>query len=103
MVGNYCAVHGEGHAGEEESQWARILSTGDPVAGMVLFVVQKACTAFHEFEPGWQAGALDPSQLGYFRCRLAARIEPVLAVARANGLDKLAGVPRLVEIQDDDR
>jgi hypothetical protein len=67
---------------------------------MVLLLVQKACTAFHEFEPAWHAGALDPGQLDYFRGRLAARIGVVLAVARANGLDGLNGIEGLAHIRE---
>ncbi|MHC4440528.1 MAG: hypothetical protein ACYS3S_24535, partial [Planctomycetota bacterium] len=46
------------HWREEEFQWARILSQGNPAKGMVLLYIQKACTAFHEFEPVWKAGAV---------------------------------------------
>ena len=51
------------HWREEEFQWARILAQGDSARGMVLLYLQKACTAFHEFEPAFQAGALDNSRL----------------------------------------
>ena len=39
------------HWREEEFQWERILSEGNPEKGMELLYIQKACTAFHEFEP----------------------------------------------------
>ena len=44
------------HWRNEEFQWARILAQGHPARGMVLLYLQKACTAFHEFEPTFKAG-----------------------------------------------
>jgi 2-iminoacetate synthase ThiH len=86
------------HWRNEEFQWARILSSGEPARGMVLLYIQKACTAFHEFEPAWKQGALKPEQLDFFRRRLAKRIGHVLTTMKNNGLDTIDGVAELAEI-----
>jgi hypothetical protein len=83
------------HGRAEEAQWVRLVSSGDPVKGMVLVFVQKLCTAFHEFDPAWRAGALNEQQLPFFRARLAGRIIKVLEVMRANRLETLAGFTEL--------
>jgi 2-iminoacetate synthase ThiH len=88
----------DAHWREEEFQWARILSEGRPAKGMVLLYIQKACTAFHEFEPAFQAGALKPGQVEFFRRRLAKRIEHVLVTMKNNGLDTINGAAELAEL-----
>jgi hypothetical protein len=62
---------------------------------MILLYVQKACTAFHEFEPAFKAGAIKPGQVEFFRRRLAARVKRVLATMQNNGLDKINGAAEL--------
>jgi hypothetical protein len=83
------------HWRAEEFQWARILSEGNPAKGMVLLYIQKACTAFHEFEPAWKAGAIKPGQVEFFRRRLAARVKHVLVTMQNNALDKINGAVEL--------
>jgi hypothetical protein len=79
------------HWRNEEFQWARILSEGHAAKGMVLLYIQKACTAFHEFEPAFKAGAIKPGQFDFFRQRLATRIKHVLVTMQNNGLDTIKG------------
>jgi hypothetical protein len=86
------------HWRQEEFQWARILAQGHPARGMVLLYLQKACTAFHEFEPAFKAGALDKTRLDFFRRRLANRLNHLLTTMRNNGLDTLDGTPELIGI-----
>jgi hypothetical protein len=86
------------HWREEEFQWARILSQGNPAKGMVLLYVQKACTAFHEFEPALKAGAVRPEQVEFFRRRLVARVKHVLVTMQNNALDKINGAVELARI-----
>lgn len=86
------------HWREEEFQWARILAAGHPARGMVLLYIQKACTAFHEFEPAWKQGALRGGEIGFFRRRLAKRIRHVLTTMENNGLDGIDGTAGLKEI-----
>jgi hypothetical protein len=86
------------HWRNEEFQWARILARGHPARSMVLLYLQKACTAFHEFEPTYQAGALREDRLDFFRGRLANRLQHVLTTMRNNGLDALTGASELAEI-----
>ena len=86
------------HWRDEEFQWSRILSAGDPAKGMVLLYLQKACTAFHEFEPAFKQGALKPEQLDFFRRRLATRIGHVLTTMRNNGLETIEGAVELEQI-----
>jgi hypothetical protein len=86
------------HWRNEELQWARILAKGHPARGMVLLYLQKACTAFHEFEPAFQAGALDSRHLDFFRQRLANRLQHLLTTMRNNDLDTLDGAVELKEI-----
>jgi len=86
------------HRREQEDQWARILSAGRPVEGMVLLFVQKLCAAFHEFEPAWRAGALNAGGLLHVRKRLAARVRRVLDALRAHGLDGLTGASDLAAL-----
>ena len=86
------------HGRDEELQWVRLLSSGDPVKGMVLVLIQKMCTAFHEFEPGWHAGALNDQQLPFFRERLTNRVQRVVTMMRNNGLDTVKGFDELEEL-----
>jgi len=86
------------HWREEEFQWSRLLAAGDPAKGMVLLYLQKACTAFHEFEPAFKQGALKPDQVDFFRRRLATRIRHVLTTMRNNGLDAVKGATELEQI-----
>ena len=83
------------HWRNEEFQWARILSQGNPAKGMVLLYIQKACTAFHEFEPAFKAGAIKPGQVEFFRRRLAARVRHVLVTMQNNALDAINGAVEL--------
>lgn len=86
------------HWRNEEFQWARILSSGNAAKGMVLLYIQKACTAFHEFEPAWKEGALKEGQIDFFRRRLAKRVGHVLVTMENNGLDTINGAAELAEI-----
>jgi hypothetical protein len=86
------------HWRNEEFQWARILARGHPARGMVLLYLQKACTAFHEFEPAFKAGALHQGRLDFFRQRLANRLKQLLTTMGNNDLDTLDGAAELAEI-----
>ena len=86
------------HWRNEELQWARILAAGHAARGMVLLYLQKACTAFHEFEPAFQAGALDKRHLDFFRRRLANRLQHLLTTMKNNDLDTLVGASEVSEI-----
>jgi 2-iminoacetate synthase ThiH len=86
------------HGRDEELQWVRLLSSGDPVKGMTLVLIQKMCTAFHEFEPAWHAGALNNQQIAFFRERLTNRVKRVLTMMRNNGLDTVKGFAELEEL-----
>jgi len=86
------------HWRNEELQWARILSSGSPAKGMVLLYIQKACTAFHEFEPAWKEGVLKQGRVEFFRRRLANRVRHVLVTMENNGLDTINGAAELAEI-----
>ena len=86
------------HWRNEELQWARILSSGSPARGMVLLYIQKACTAFHEFEPAWKEGVLKQRRVEFFRRRLANRVRHVLVTMENNGLDTINGAAELAEI-----
>ena len=86
------------HWREEEMQWARILSQGNPAKGMVLLYIQKACTAFHEFEPAFKAATIKPVQVDFFKKRLAARVKHVLVTMQNNALDKINGAAELMGI-----
>jgi hypothetical protein len=83
------------HWRDEEFQWARILSQGNPAKGMVLLYIQKACTAFHEFEPAFKANAIKPGQVEFFRRRLATRVRHVIVTMQNNELDKINGAVEL--------
>lgn len=83
------------HWREEEFQWSRILSAGNPAKSMVLLYLQKACTAFHEFEPAFRQGALKGDQLDFFRRRLATRLGHVLTTMKNNDLDKIEGAAEM--------
>ena len=86
------------HWRNEELQWARILAEGHPARGMVLLYLQKACTAFHEFEPAFQAGTLDSRHLDFFRQRLTNRLQHLLTTMANNDLGTLDGAAALREI-----
>lgn len=86
------------HRLDEELQWARMLSTGRPAEGMALLFIQKLCTAFHEFEAAWQAGALQEGCLDHFRHRLTGRVVRVLKVLEKNNLAAIDGAKALAEL-----
>lgn len=88
------------HWRSEEFQWTRVLATGNAARGMVLLYLQKVCTAFHEFEPAFRAGALDANRLEFFRRRLAGRLQQLLTTMRNNDLDRLDGAADLAAILD---
>ena len=96
--GEYRTTIEDEHWRNEEFQWARILSSGNPARGMVLLYLQKACTAFHEFEPAWKKGALYDNQVVFFRKRLAKRVKHVLTTMENNGLGSVNGAAELKEI-----
>ncbi|HEY9076499.1 MAG TPA: hypothetical protein VIO61_08155 [Anaerolineaceae bacterium] len=79
------------HGLAEEQQWARLAASGEPVKGMIVIFLQKMCSVFHEFEPAWKAGALNPESLPYFRERLSRRVNSVLTAMENNGLQEIAG------------
>jgi len=86
------------HWREEEYQWARILSTGHAARGMVLLYIQKACTAFHEFEPAWNEGAIEQGHIDFLRKRMANRVRHVLVTMENNGLETITGADELRKI-----
>lgn len=95
---NYRTTIEDEHWRNEEFQWARILSSGNPAKGMVLLYIQKACTAFHEFEPAWKEGTLKQGQVEFFRQQLSKRVRHVLVTMKNNGLDKIKGSAELTEV-----
>jgi hypothetical protein len=86
------------HWRSEEFQLARIFSSGNPAKGIVLLYIQKACTAFHEFEPSFKQHALDEGQIEFFRKRLAKRVRQILVTMENNNLDKINGTAELEEV-----
>ena len=97
---HYVPTSQSDHGREEELQWARIAASGDAAKGLALIVIQKLCTAFHEFAPAWERGALKPEALAHLRGRLSARARRVLEVMDANGLGDIEGVDRLRDLLD---
>lgn len=86
------------HWRDEEFQWARIFSEGDSAKGVVLLYIQKACTAFHEFEPAFNQGALSEGQVEFFRRRLTKRVKQILITMENNNLDKIDGITELRDV-----
>ncbi len=86
------------HWRNEEYQWVRILTSGNAARGMVLLYLQKACTAFHEFEPAYRAGAVKAQEVGFFRRRLAQRLRQVIVTMENNDLAGIGGVGDLREL-----
>jgi SAM-dependent methyltransferase len=95
MSERYIPTSNSQHGIEEERQWARIVASTGPVSGLVLIFAQKLCTAFHEFEPAWRNGALNPTALDYFRGRLVSRAHRLLQVLETNNLTEMTGVKEL--------
>lgn len=94
----YVTTSSNAHGRDEELQWARVVSADDPAKGVGLIFVQKLCTAFHEFEPAWREGMLNPESLEHFRARLLDRARRVLQVLEANGMATLDGVEELRDL-----
>ena len=86
------------HWRDEEYQWVRILDHGSCAVGMVLLYIQKACTAFHEFEPAYNAGAVSDDHVDFFRGRLSKRVGQVLTTMQNNQLDTISGASELAAI-----
>jgi len=86
------------HWRNEEFQWARIFSSGDPAKSIVLLYIQKACTAFHEFEPSFKQGALNEGQVDFFRKRLAKRVRQIIITMENNNLANIDGAAELTEV-----
>ena len=95
---NYKTTVKDEHWRNEEFQWARIFSSGDSAKGIVLLYIQKACTAFHEFEPSFKKGALDEGQVDFFRKRLAKRIRQIQITMENNNLNKIRGADELKDV-----
>jgi hypothetical protein len=95
---NYRTTVEDKHWRDEEFQWARIFSSADSAKGVVLLYIQKACTAFHEFEPAFNQGALDEGQVEFFRKRLAKRVKQILITMENNNLDKINGSAELIDV-----
>jgi hypothetical protein len=95
---NYRTTVEDKHWRDEEFQWARIFSSADSAKGVVLLYIQKACTAFHEFEPAFNQGALDEGQVEFFRKRLAKRVKQILITMENNNLDKINGSAELIAV-----
>lgn len=95
---NYNTTVEDEHWRNEEFQWARIFSSGNPAKSIVLLYIQKACTAFHEFEPSFKQGALDERQVDFFRNRLAKRVRQIIVTMENNNLDNICGAAELVEV-----
>lgn len=95
---NYNTTVEDEHWRDEEFQWARIFSSGDSAKAIVLLYIQKACTAFHEFEPSFKQGALDEKQIEFFRKRLAKRVKQILVTMENNDLDKIDGADELIGV-----
>ena len=75
----YRTTEQDAHLREEYLQWARILSQGNALHGMLVVFVQKMCTAFHELAAAWQNGVVDEEALFFSRQRLSARTSTVLS------------------------
>jgi hypothetical protein len=95
---NYNTTVEDEHWRNEEFQWARIFSSGNPAKSIVLLYIQKACTAFHEFEPSFKQGALDEGQVDFFRNRLAKRVRQIMVTMENNNLDKIDGAAELADV-----
>ncbi len=95
---NYKTTVKDEHWRNEEFQWARIFSSGNPAKSIVLLYIQKACTAFHEFEPSFKQGALNEEQVDFFRRRLAKRLRQIIVTMENNNLDKIDGAAELAEV-----
>jgi hypothetical protein len=63
--------------------------------------IQKFCTAWHEFEPAFQAGVLTDDALRHVRSRLLARLDYALAILQSSGLADSPGVDELVAARSD--
>ena len=88
----------DAHWRNEDLQWARIFSEGNPAKAMVVLYINKECAAFHELEPAWRQGALKAEHLDFFRKRLVRRIRHVLVTMQNNDLDTINGAAELAEI-----
>ena len=97
---DYRSPSHDAHLAAEETQWARVLSSGDACRGMALVYIQKFCTAVHEFEPAWRAGVLTAEALEHVRRRVLARLDYALAVLQSGGLSAIAGVEELAAIRE---
>ncbi len=87
------------HLKAEETQWSGILSSGNETAGMILIFIQKLCTAFHELEPAYKAGALNEESLEFLKSRMLMRIDKVLDAMKLNSLEDLNGFSGLKKIR----
>lgn len=97
-MADYRSTATDPHWREEELQWVEVLSKGDAARGMALVLLQKMCTAFHEFEPAQREGALNEAKTDFFRRRLANRVLAVINEMRANHLDTLEGFAGLLDV-----
>ena len=86
------------HEFDEEHEWVKILAQRSKIHGMLLIFVQKLCTAFHEYGPAAEAGAVYSEKWPFIRERLIKRTEKVIEVADDNSLGGLKGIAELKEI-----
>ncbi|MFW5996526.1 MAG: hypothetical protein ACOCQP_00775 [Lentisphaeria bacterium] len=99
----FTSIQQDAHTRQEEYQWAEIIQQGDEVKGMTLILIQKMCTAFHEYGPLMEEGGLsdDPTILQFIRRRLLARIDTVMSTLRVNGLAEIEGAGKLAACREE--
>ncbi len=66
------------HLQDEETQWAEILSKGNPYAGILLIWDQKLCAVAHEFGAAVKVGAINNSKIEFYFDALHRRLKKVI-------------------------
>lgn len=97
-MADYIPTSPNDHGRDEELQWAHVIASREPARGVALIFLQKLCTAFHEFEPAYRNGVLNPDALSHFRERLVGRAHRLLHVLEANHLDTVTGADKLKQL-----
>ena len=73
------------HIKEEEDMWARIVSTGNGYAGIILIWDQKLCAYAHEVGLEFMAGNIGVQRVNFYAGRLKARAEKVFELISNSG------------------
>ena len=88
------------HERTEELQWANMMKRDSQGAiSMVIVMIQKLCTSFHEIGPAILADHLSEESTPYYTQSLNARMQKLIDVIDDNGFSSIEGYAIMQALQ----